>query len=84
MQTQMPFPEEDLIMLKLLIRLRDVAEPRTQKIIEGRMKSLGFPARDLHLDYSTLSLPDLERLFGAGSIRVRGGADLPVPHGFSV
>jgi hypothetical protein len=57
-------------MLRLLVRLKAVADPDARTVLEGKMETLGFFPEDFKLDYPSLSAVQFEDLVGAGSIRV--------------
>lgn len=73
MRGRRSFTEEEVIMIRLLVRLKAVAEPQTQEILADKMQAIGFHPEDFQLDYTDMSVAQFESLLGTGSIAVRGG-----------
>ena len=73
MRGRRSFTEEEVIMIRLLVRLKAVAEPRAQEILADKMQAIGFHPEDFQLDDADMSVAQFESLLGTGSIAVRGG-----------
>ena len=71
MQGRTSFTEEEVIMLRLLVRLKAVGGPQAQEALRSRMETLGFYPGDFQLDYPRLDTAQFESLVQTGRIRMR-------------
>jgi hypothetical protein len=74
MRSRRSFTGEEVIMIRLLVRLKALAEPQAQEILADKMQAIGFHPEDFQLDYADMSVAQFEALLGTGSIAVRGGS----------
>lgn len=71
MQGRTSFTDEEVIMLRLLVRLKAVGGPQAQVPLRSRMETLGFYPEDFQLDYPRLDTAQFESLVETGRIRIR-------------
>ena len=71
MQGRTSFTDEEVIMLRLLVRLNAVGGPQVQVALRSRMETLGFYPEDFQLDYPRLDMAQFESLVETGRIRIR-------------
>jgi hypothetical protein len=71
MQGRTSFTEEEVILLRLLIRLKAIGGPQAQEALRSRMETLSFYPEDFQLDYPRLDATQFEGLVETGRIRIR-------------
>ncbi len=81
MRSRRSFTEEEVIMIRLLVRLKAIAGPQAQEILADKLQAIGFHPEDFQLDYADLSVAQFEDLLGTGSIAVRGRPGMALPAG---